>query len=191
MTNTQGFTLVETLVALTIFSIVGLTAFALLSRALAAHTAVERVTGELRQRQQSLTLLQNDLAGAQSFALAPFQGASDSLCFSRVVKRADGTTALCRIVYRVRPDSLSRGWQLVRTLTDFLGGKKTRLLLTELAGLQFRYWRREKGGGRWVENWPAAGVLPPAVCLQFTRQSGGQSLQLTYPIRTHDRTMAQ
>lgn len=187
-TMEHGFTFIEALAALTIFAVVGLAAFAMLSRAVAARTAVQIAHEQLMQTRQALSALASDLASAQHSKLMPFQGAADSVGFIRLRKSSQGGTVLKRIDYFTRPGPDGQSVQLFRSASDFHGGREVELLLPAANSVTFQYLRRDKTSVRWEPQWMGAGGLPEAAGVQIVFAPGQEAVNLVYLVRAHEKT---
>ncbi len=183
--NDHGFTLIEVLVALTIFSVIGLSTFSLLNRVIMARTAVERAEEQLAQTRQALAQLSEDLSSAQISALLPIEGNSDSLVFASLVKLPNGGSALRRIAYVLRPENRGEAGQLIRVVSDFHGHREETPLLSEVMALHWQYLRSANLAAPWAEAWTSVVSMPRAVRVQIDFSSTQEVVNLICPIRSY------
>jgi general secretion pathway protein J len=173
-----GFTLVEALVALAVFSLLAAGMTLTITQAVRAQAVTAAAQDQLRALQTLRALLSADLAqvvprvgrsldGPAEPALA---GTVTGLSFTRVQAEpgedGDGpVAALSRVSYGLRDGALVRS---TRSALDPGPAATTqeRVLLAEAADLRFSYF----DGQRWRDTWLVAGsrAVPRAVALTVT-----------------------
>lgn len=147
-----GFTLVELLVALALFSVIALAGFTVLSGTLRTQSRTEHRLERLADLQRALHLLTLDL---EQIADGDIRHDGTSLAF----RRADAARAPGRagIRYDLRDGSIRR------TVSAGLGsGPVEQALLDHVAALHWRFYSTTLG---WLATWPPEGDapgLPPA-----------------------------
>lgn len=187
----DGFTLVEVLAALTIFAIVGLATFTLMQRALTSKTVSKRKAEKLRETQQALSLLKDDLSSTQTYALLPFQGYADSLRFTAFTTTEDGAVLACSIAYSVKGDPDSKYKRLVRSVLDFEGHRDRATVMQEVESMQIHYLADQNDPEAWQNHWLDAGYLPLAVRIRIFQPAIQNPLEVICPIRTHAEIKTQ
>jgi len=192
-----GFTLLEVVVALTIFALMG----AILYGALAlAQKAVERSQVRFEKNQQMRAFA--DLMGSYVRSSHPYratpqdpaiyyQGEEEQLSFVSASSLALGGRgmALVRVSWQER-----EGGEGALTLSEELpvrlgeeggvGGQRNSVVLREgIKQLRFTYLDPQSDGEQWEERWDAAErkVLPRAVRLSY-RTDTGKEIRWTFPI---------
>ncbi len=139
-----GFTLVEVLVALAIFAIIGAAGFAVLDQVLRVQRLTEGRLERLGEVQRAMHVISLDVLEATGGSVRPAEGA---LAFGRT-----GGAAGLAVRYGVEDGVL------VRRLSDGLGGVARQELIAGVEGLAWRFWRADTG---WTPDWPPADPLAP------------------------------
>ena len=193
----RGFTLVETLVVVSLMALVG----GAMVSALTAGLHVWQRAAEFSQAGQSaliaLSQMRQDLHNIRRFARLPFEGAYDRYAAAAVDRGGlgpDEPAALGRVGYfvRERDHALCRSfvpYPDVRTqdVTD-----RCQPMLEGVARVRFSYFGQhpEGGGEGWSEHWD--GNPPPlAVKIEVVTQAGRQppathALLVALPIQPSD-----
>ncbi|MFQ5706621.1 MAG: prepilin-type N-terminal cleavage/methylation domain-containing protein [bacterium] len=183
----DGFTLVELLVALTIFSIVGLAAFTLLQRTVFARAVTMRQAQELAETRHALSTLVTDLSNARAFSLSLFKGFPDTVGFAMLSDLADDASVLRHAMYFLQESPDHEFKQLVRATSDFHGHEVQTTLLPNVATMQLSYLRKQTKGTRWVDDWGRSTDLPLAVRVRLDLPARKAPLQIVCPIRSHEK----
>ena len=195
--SSAGFTLIEVVLALTIFALMG----AILYGALAlGQKAVERtqVSFEKNQRLRAFAdLLGSYVRSSHPYRATPqdpaiyYQGEEDQLSFVSASSLALGGRgmALVRISWQE-----GEGGEGALTVSEELpvrlgedggaGGQRNSVVLREgFRQLRFAYLDPQSDGEQWEERWDAAErkVLPRAVRLSY-RTDAGKEVRWTFPI---------
>ncbi len=143
----DGFTLIEVMIALALFALIGVAGFTLLDSVLRTQGATETRLARLAEVQRAMLVISTDLdqiTGGLTGQGAALSLQKDDLAGSRVVVRYElaGTT-------------------LVRTVAGPLGERR-QPLVEDVASLQWSFHRRQ---GDWLAAWPqpeTPGAAPPA-----------------------------
>lgn len=187
--SARGFTLVEMLIALTIFGMITAAGVALLTLTVRTQETSERLLGALGDVRRTGALLAADLGqaaprlrrDAEGRSRPAFLGSSGNQpLLLALVRRGwdDGGEAarssVQRVEYRLRDGRLER---LAFDRVDGAAAPVVVALLEDVRDLRLRY--REKEGG-WVENWAPSDPtqLPAAVELVTQREGQAATLQL-------------
>lgn len=195
MSRAGGFTLLELLVALAVFAVIGAAAYSGLDTLLAVRTSLERDHERLRQVQLALLWLQRD---TEQLAPRPVRDAfgeprpvliGDNRERDRLILTRTGRdnpldlprSGLERLGYRVRDGQLLRlSWPVL----DRADGSEVQssLLLDDIRELRLRYLDR---AGQWHERWPPPGTpdtdlarLPRALELHLELDDWGELRRL-------------
>ncbi|MCC6209096.1 MAG: type II secretion system minor pseudopilin GspJ [Gammaproteobacteria bacterium] len=173
-TGQRGFTLLELLVSLAIFAILGVAAYAGLDAVLNAKDRIEAKADQLGRLQMLFVLMGRDIEQAadrrvrDNFGdpLPPMFGNDTALEFTRAgwrnpagLKRSE----LQRVSYGLSDETLTRAsWDVLDRAQD--SEPRSARLLDEVTVFEIRYL---DGAGEWRGEWPAAGgagtQLPRAV----------------------------
>lgn len=158
-----GFSLIEVLVSLALFALIGIAGFAVLDGVLRVQARTEGRLDRLADLQRALHLMTSDLE--QAAGPLKLDGA-DGLTVARFDARS--------LSGRVGVGYALRDGALVRTLADDFGGVRARQpLLGDVAGLS---WSVYAPGAGWIDRWPPetgkAAPLPRAVRAKLTLAPG-------------------
>lgn len=176
----SGFTLVEALISLFVFSLIAAGAVLMLMQGVETQNRVGAAQAALREVQTARALLGADLAqfaprltrGADGVPRPLFIGgdADDALAFVRASAEPDGAggarTSLAYVRYRIDGARVLRSSD---ARLDFQDGEPAgeRVILSDAADAHFEFY----DGNRWLRQWlvGAQGGAPPrAVALAFT-----------------------
>ncbi|PPD29628.1 MAG: type II secretion system protein GspJ [Methylomonas sp.] len=176
-----GFTLLELLIAMAIFAIMAAMAYGGLKTVLDTQHATADRAAELRQLQQALQLLNEDLLQALPRPIRDELGDPEQafiggrsellLTLTRATPELSPTSQgsrLQRISYRFENGKLYR--LVWNTLDRTQQTQATRKLLLNAENMDVRFW-----GAEWTSSWPVSGApLPTAVEIVFKLSSLGE-----------------
>lgn len=188
MTRNRGFTLLEILVALFIFTILSLILTGALHNVLNAVSGTEGKAERLRQLQIALLMMSRDVSQAINRPVlnasgkmeAAFIGAADGFAFTQAGIAFTETmhSGLQRKAYRVQEEKLER---LTWAVLDQAPTTKPhqRVILTDATDVHFQYLDKK---GLFSDEWPLANdqsqPLPRAVRVYLTIAKWGSMSQL-------------
>ncbi|OGG51572.1 MAG: hypothetical protein A3F84_06415 [Candidatus Handelsmanbacteria bacterium RIFCSPLOWO2_12_FULL_64_10] len=161
--GSAGFTLVELLMAVTIFAIVAAGVYQALSTGLSARRRGEDALERHRRAQMALDRVADDLRNMVSYGPEPFRGEADGLRFPALLAGPGAFEAgleVCLIAYAVTEEGV------VRTVRSIGGGASSRdELLPPSWEVGFQYLRTHAEGGEeeWTTEWENAWGIPEAV----------------------------
>ena len=167
-----GFTLVEALVSLFVFSLVAAGGVAMLMQSVAAQRDIGAAHESLRGVQTTRAFLTSDLAQLSARAprledgghAAAFAGGGGAMTLVRTAQAVDGDGAngLVRVIYVLEGDRLLR--RLYRQV-DGGAAPEERVLMEGVRSARLAFF----DGVTWFDRWDAPGALPPrAVALEVT-----------------------
>jgi len=182
--NEAGFTLVEALVSLLVFSLIASGCVAMLMQSVESQRRVGAAHEALRELQTTRALLANDLAQlvlrevrSQDGVRQPrFIGGDSATPLQFVRARAEPgepharATALSLVTYRVTEDAVIRA---SRAELDAGAEMTERVMLSDVRGARFEFF----DGSAWRESWLVGvegGAPPRAVALVFESRRYGE-----------------
>lgn len=195
MTASRGFTLVEVLIALMIFSVISVSGIALLSQSLNAHQQTESLNILLQDVQRTRALLKADLSQVAGRSVRDPYGTGNGFVFSG--GRQVGTDSILQLVRDgwENPAGLERRSSLQRVEYALDDGNLIRrvymrldpttgtamvdqVVLSGVERVDILFYR----GGQWFPVWatanPEAATFPEAVALEFTVERLGDLRQV-------------
>lgn len=179
ITRQAGFTLVEMMVALFVFSLLSVAGVALLRGAVTSNEVTDAKLGDMARMQRLVSLMEADLSqavprpyrderGERVAAFASETGNSERgvLSFTRSGQSNINNkprSNMQRVSYRIKDNQLQR---LQYEMTDGGAISEPAILLDGISGLELRF--RDKRG-QWVSAWQTERLsdLPRAVELRF------------------------
>ncbi|MDD4879631.1 MAG: prepilin-type N-terminal cleavage/methylation domain-containing protein [Candidatus Omnitrophica bacterium] len=170
-----GFTFIELLIAMLIFSLVSISIY--LSFNVGIH-AWQKGEGSYRSRQEArylLGMLSRELRNAVNSKVIVFSGRADSLSFC---KAANG---LFRVTYEFDEGekAVYRVLQTYKDNASKVAGVRSRLA-SGISGIDFRYSFKKAGKLEWGDSWEEAKkAVPFGVKVSFTYNPGGSAEPLT------------
>lgn len=185
-----GFTLLEILVALFIFSIIAIMLVKGLESVISAQSGTERNAERLRQLQFSLLILSRDLAqtvnrpimNAYGSEESAFVGSPTRFSFTHLGYASGALPLVTSGLQRTQYLYADKGfWRVTWPALDLTAktSNNKRLLLSGISALAFSYLDRE---GKWQDNWPLEGdnkqPLPMAVQVTLTIPEWGSLSQI-------------
>ncbi len=188
----RGFTLVEVLVALTIFSIVGVTVLVMLQEALAVRAATRKWEETQQREAMHLSVIERDLTGAHLWGMSEFRGLPDSLRFFTRLLLLDGTVREQEVAYFIQPDSATGTNRLIRRVIA-PEGEEEGVLFAPVNQLSFRYlvlppdtltWggveeeEEQQRKPEWMDRWVSHSVLPLAIEMRVMLATDRDSLRV-------------
>ncbi len=150
-----GFTLVETVIAVMLFSVMAISAYGTFRSGFLAYQRVELTLGSDHELNMLMRELNEELKNAVSFADAPFEGESDSIRFpSRLLRYTEGRLSedLYQVSYQFRGRKLERTEERLRRSFANHEVVKESLLSLESCRFQFAY-KKQNGGVEWKNEW--------------------------------------
>ena len=145
-----GVTLVEVLVALSIFALIGVAGFSMLDQVLRTERQTEGRLEELAALQRAMFLIRQDFDAARPASLSAENVAqTGALSLRRSAPEAPlGQIAL---VYRHQEDLLVRALSI-----DGLAEPVNQTLLDQVQSARWRFYDRDTG---WTDRWPPVGWI--------------------------------
>lgn len=140
----QGFTLVEVLIAMALFALIGIAGFTLLDGVLRTQSATETRLSRLAEVQRAMLVISSDLDQVTNSLGG--SGAALSL------QKTDLSGGVVNVQYDLT------GTRLTRTLSG-AAGSRTQILLENVASVRWTFHRRR---GDWLDAWPQPPSPTPA-----------------------------
>lgn len=165
----QGFTLLEIMIALTIFAVISTLAWQILDGAMRTTSASDSAAAKVTELQRSYNLLSRDFYQLQ--ARAPrndgdaFVQQQDALDLT-TLSGISGKHSLERVRWELKDKQL---WRDVWTTLDGPAGVKPDEvpILHEVKAMKWRFWREG-----WQDKWPDSSHQPDGVELSLTMENG-------------------
>lgn len=187
----HGFTFVEMLTALSIFSLVGLATLAIMQRAVTSRKVTRQKTAALMQQQQAITAISVDLDSAQPFTVGPFRGYADSLRFTILRPSSEYFKIVQYVAYFLKRDEKGEGYYLMRSTSDFKGSTAAEKILSDVESMELQYLPRLKTEAQWQDHWSEADQLPLAVRIHILLTANSEPIEIICPIRSDGKNRKQ
>ena len=158
----RGFTLLELLVAVSIFAVLAVLSYGSVRHMLSLDDGLQRATHRYEALRFAVVMMEQDLGAIAPRSVRDALGEAEPalraglkgelLTFTRRVPDSghlDGSSALRRVRYRVADGSLYRDvWEVLDRTPDT--SFRSQRLLRDVKSLKLRFFE----GGSWVEFWP-------------------------------------
>lgn len=181
--NSNGFTLIETIIALSIISIIGLASFTLIKRGVAARKSQRRVSTKLMENSAALTRFARDISNAQPAPFSNFRCTGDSLIFTISNIGPAASVSVAQIIYSIEAAKTFGEKTLNVKETEFNGTLSGQRLLSGITEMEFSCLQRYVEGNAWETIWDEDSSLPPAVRLRLTLPGSADEKEFIFPIR--------
>lgn len=167
----SSLTLIELLVALSIFSLVSMGVYSVFSTAVNTHKRLREYTKLYPQIRITLEEISHDLKNAFSYSKKKsyFQGEEKNISFmslSSVWNKMERKNTICYITYTFENHALKRLKALGRqSLSPKVLGP-SEVLIENINDINFYYGKREEENYSWQRQW-AENFLPSAVMIEI------------------------
>lgn len=165
----QGFTLLEIMIALTIFAVISLLAWQILDGAMRTSNATDVAATRLNQLQRAYNLLERDFFQLQ--ARAPrnepdvFVQSKDGLALT-TLNGVSGQVQLERVRWRLKDKTLWRDiWPVIDGPADAEPEKVP--ILSDIKAMSWRFWKAS-----WLDKWTDTAHQPEGVEVLLTMENG-------------------
>ncbi len=187
----RGFTLLEILIAIAVFSVLSMSAYQVLQGVISADETSSRHTKRLKELQRSMLLIERDMQQIAARTVRQ-DGESDKslLRTGKFVAESDADglgfvrlgwtnpinqlprSNLVRVAYRLKDENLERLYFLY---PDVVTGvePQVQVLITDVEDLKFRYWN--KG---WGDSWKNKKQLPKGIAIELKLKDFGEIRRL-------------
>lgn len=163
----EGFTMVEALIVISLFAVLGLSLASSFSTGLKVWKRASGLVYSKRQPIVGLEKFSIDLRSTLSYAQAPFLGSQKECSFPR-----PGTAGVMNISY-----SYDDGERILYRRESAIGqedsGSQGRPLIKNVEGLKFSFFLyNESGKSEFLDSWNATASLPAAVRVSLNTSGG-------------------
>lgn len=171
-----GFTLVEVLVALVLFALIGMAGFSMLDQVLRTERQTEGRLDRLAELQRAMYLISLDFGQAQADTLIATP-ADEGLLVALQRSAPDALAGSLSLTY------LFQNGGLVRAVSQPGAGQAVQPLIRQVLAVEWRFYDPDGG---WLDQWPPPGQLvvagrpgrnPQAVDLTITLADGKRTLR--------------
>jgi len=183
----QGFTLLELLIAVTIFSIVSIAIYSSFSVGIRAWRKAEESYKVRQEARHALEDIGYELRTAVNFTPVPFEGSSDCVSFSRVLKSSNKySEGIFKITYTFDAQAKSL-YYILQTYEETVKEEEgTKSILTSgISGFQLKYAYLDGDEVIWMDDWQSDEVDIPfgvKVSLFYPSQNEGQDIEFSETI---------
>ena len=153
--NRTGFTLVETMIAISLFLVIAMSAYWSFRSGFTAYQRIESQLGGDYEMKMFIRQLNEELRNAIYYAESPFEGEADRLIFPCRLKRYNAKEMeenLYLVSYYFRSKTLERTEEKLRKSFKDQETVKEPVLNFSSCRFQFAYKRRD-GGIEWKNEW--------------------------------------
>ncbi len=188
MSKQNGFTLLEMLAAIAIFSVVSLSAWQIFQSVMTSHDVVLRKNNRLQELQHALLLIDQDLQQIADRGTRVLDEVTTASLFSGddMLDTDDEALALVRygwqnpdqrlprselqrVFYRLQDDRLERQYHYVLDPASTNVEPVTQTLLSGISTLKFRFYLK----GQWRDSLSADNAFPEGIAIEFTMDDIG------------------
>lgn len=200
MRRSQGFTLIEVLVAIAIFATMSVAAYQVVNQVQRSDSVSLKQTEQLNQLQRAMVFLNNDFRqiAARDFRTNGSDPSSQYIEYQDYLLDSDGKGVMfthygffnplqqfprgevTKVGYRVKDKVLQRVWW---RYPDTPAGDKGEVtpLLSGVEAFSLRFYN----GSEWVEEWDEANKLPKAIEVDLTLEDYGK-IKRIYLVANND-----
>jgi len=178
--NTQGFTLIEVLTALSVFSLVAVAIYSVFSTGIAAREKGESASSLCQDARIALDRMSKELRNTAGVSLYRFVGSPDMISFPTLEERR-GHLEICYVTYYLETKEGNGSKTLRRTEETPVEGKsEPRDIASSVAEvkLTYRYKAADTGSYEWCDSWDsslqASYPLDVRISLTLTEHDGHQ-----------------
>jgi prepilin-type N-terminal cleavage/methylation domain-containing protein len=169
----HGFTLIEVLVSLTIFSVIALAVYSTFAAGVGAWRRAQEFSATYQTARLVLDDMAQELTNAVSLAGTDFVGEPQRISLLTVRRHpyAQGRPAdprITRVTYEVRRDRASATYSLARVEASAVPGSRegeTEVVVSPISRLEFQYTHRDDKGQivPWKDAWRVSDAVPLGV----------------------------
>jgi len=178
--KSAGFTLIEVMVAVSVFALISVASFAAINNVLTAREIIEDKQANLLSLQRSHTFLKNDIRYAVKRAIRDEFGdvqppmvidnGGNLLSLTALYPDQNNLGKLKRIVWRLEDDNLWRDEYLVLD-RSFAPDRNSRLILADIEELTIHHYADQDGQVQRSANWDSSDDIPLAIEIDFLLSS--------------------
>lgn len=170
--NISGFTLIETLVALSIFSVVVLAIYSTFSVGITARNRGEEISDLYQKARIILDRMAIEMRNTVKYSSCKFIGTSESVSFPTLLKKGDHSE-ICHVAYYLETNEEDHTKVLKRREETPVGGTDdTTDISPSVAEMNFNYGYRlaNERSYQWSDSWDSSmeETYPQAIKIRLT-----------------------
>lgn len=176
----RGFTFVETLIVVTIFSVLSLAVYATFTSGMRLWKRVDEISLTQRRALLRLEKISQDLRQALNFSQIGFSGKSSELFFPLL----SNDNQILKVTYFIEEDSLWRRQQTYRDILEEKEPPAARSLLSAVVELKFSFIFKEQDKADYSvkDTWAKEEGAPAAIKIELTVKKETFTKTINIPI---------
>lgn len=193
-TANKGFTLLELMISITIFTIILLIIFGAVRLGYRSIEKAERTIELLERLRTSITIIESQFQSQIPLTYEEngekrlyFIGQKESIQFTTNYSAWSGQRGYVRVVYNIEPDPNGRKALYLTENTILLDDSRKTMLLNDLEEISFHYFYKEPQNldGEWRDEWTETNFLPEKVTINIVDRNKKISLNLLISIKNN------
>lgn len=190
--SNKGFTLLELMISITIFSIIVLIIFGAMRLGYRSIEKVEKTTEFLERLRTTLNIIDSQFQSQIPLTYEEngekklyFVGQKESVQFSSNYSVWSGQRGYVKVMYNVEPDANGRQSLYVTENTISIEDSRKTVLLQGFEGISFQYFFKSplNEAGEWRDEWTETSSLPDKVAINIFDRSRKVSMNLLVSIK--------
>ncbi len=191
-TSDKGFTLLELMISLTIFSVMLLIIFGAIRLGYRSIEKAEKTTEFLERIRTTINIIEAQLQSQIPLTYEEngekklyFAGQKEFVQFSSNYSAWSGQRGYVRVIYNIESDSNGKKALYVTENTISMDDSRKTMLLNGLEGISFRYFLKEPQNldGEWRDEWNETAFMPEKVAINIFDSSRKISMNLLLSIK--------
>lgn len=186
-TSDKGFTLLELMISITIFSVMLLIIFGAMRLGYRSIEKAEKTTEFLERIRTTISIIESQLQSQIPLTYEEdgekrlyFAGQKEFVQFSSNYSAWSGKRGYVKVMYNIEPDGNGRHALYVTENTISIDDSRKTMLLNGIEGISFHYFFKDttEEDGEWRDEWTETTSLPDKVAVNIFDRSRKISLNL-------------